>query len=189
MTTTQELALKKIVGNLQVQDTSHVPTITFRYYVPDFSPSSPNRESTPEGVIDFIRTGGAKAKPQFYDLSKKEVTALSDTLKNEPLLKKYLVTLFKTKIDLGEILGKGKEQREEALSFIEQVLLGKDKETVAQAKLVLSDDLNFKYKSDKIKGFINLGLNEQEIEKIMLSRPDMIVTQSYVNSIREKMQS
>lgn len=53
--------------------------------------------------------------------------------------------------------------------------------------LILHDDKEYKYKSDKIKGFLKLGLSIEATAKILNQRKEMKVTSSYVLQIAKNL--
>lgn len=72
-------------------------------------------------------------------------------------------------------------------SPLAEYLPDRSREEHLVAEEILNNDVEYKYKSDKVKAFLNAGVGVREIFLILQMREETNVTESYINSIKEKL--
>lgn len=86
-----------------------------------------------------------------------------------------------------EIFALESDYRANYSSPLSEILPNRSREEHLVAESVLSDMVEYPYKSDKVKAFIAGGVNDSEIFQLMDLTRENNVTMSYINSIRTKL--
>ena len=70
-----------------------------------------------------------------------------------------------------------------------KILYPKSDLLLIPVKNILKDNIEYKYKSDKVKAFLDIALNSDQIFAILSHYEDFTVTRSYIEKFRIERQS
>ena len=186
--------LKYFIYHLRISD---VCNKVFTYYTSDFSQRL-NRikiyhdfESVELQIKRKILT--ANSVPYWNGLKTSDIKVIEDFASKNGLsyFKDYINSLFKYKLEDFK-----KEQEEETKQkqniedeFLSKILYPKSNLLLIPVKNILKDNIEYKYKSDKVKAFLDIALNSDQIFAILSHYEDFTVTRSYIEKFRIERQS
>ena len=92
---------------------------------------------------------------------------------------------------LKEILEEKETKQKQNIEdeFLSKILYPKSDLLLIPVKNILKDNIEYKYKSDKVKAFLDIALNSDQIFAILSHYEDFTVTRSYIEKFRIERQS
>lgn len=91
--------------------------------------------------------------------------------------------MFKKDEVRKEIMEIKRQQSASYISPLTTILSGRSKEELNIAEEIIKNDLEYPYKSDKVKGFLKFGVSLNQIVLALNTRKETQVTLSYVEQI------
>jgi len=178
-----EEVLKIVIYKIKYHEI--IRDMIYRYYKPEKLSvlDRRNRSLNYEDFKNALSEGLFLARNSYFGLKPSQLKTLSEYESDIDKLdefKEYIEELFVKDIEL-KIHSEKSTLKSSIFDFLP------DAEQRELAKDILFDDLNYKYKSDKVKAFLKGGVQPNNILFIMSKREETMVTESYIKSIKEKM--
>lgn len=188
--------LKKFVFSLR---NSTVTYKVFKYYTQTFeerlSKSRAKIEFDFEGIELQIKRkilSSHSSDPYWSNIKTSEVSLLESFVSVNGLssFKDYINELLK--YNISDFKKEQKEEQKELESLEDKNLIKflapKEDLLLIPVKNILKNNIEFKYKSDKVKALLDIQLNSDQIFGILSNYEDFVVTRSYIEKFKAERQ-
>ena len=182
--------LKSIVFSIRKVDVCYK---IYKYYTSDFSQRIGNRIPI---KMDFDslelqikrKLISNQLDPYFREIKTSEAKLVEDYAIKYGLkeFEDYINNLWKYHLEDFEREQQEEVQQKQNLEdeFLSKILYPKENILLKAVKCILNNSLEYKYKSDKVKAFLDIQLNTEQIFSIMNNYEDLNVNRSYIEKFK-----